>query len=140
MMYGSSSLLGMIASPIGGMIAVKMGEKRLSILSLGAGYICLLAAFLKKGVWLFMGLYLAYRFFGILAMPAMAAITANLSPPKQMGMGYALSFMPSSVVGVVAPMIAGYLADPYGYFPTFMSSIVILYMGLGILQLGVRIR
>ena len=139
-MYGASSLLGIFASPVGGEISSRVGNKKWAVISLGIGYAFLLGAFFTSGIYSFMAMYLSYRFFGILAMPAMASITAALTPPKQMGMGYALSFMPASIAGVIATPIAGYIADFYGYFPIFMISVVILYTGLAVLQIGVKIR
>jgi dipeptide/tripeptide permease len=73
-------------------------------------------------------------------MPAMASITARLSPPNQMGMGFALSFMPASISGIIAPLFAAWIADTYGLFPIFMVAIVVMYLSLLIFQLGVRIK
>ncbi len=139
-MFGASSLLGLAASPIGGVIASRVGEKRWAVLTFILGYACFFAAFFTKGVYPFMAFYLAYRFSGILSMPAMAAITARLSPPRQMGMGYALSFMPSSITGVIAPIVAAWLADFYGLFSIFMVATAVMYLSILILQIGVRIN
>lgn len=140
LMFGVSSLLGLIASPIGGFLASKLGEKRWAVYSLALGYACFFAAFFTTEVIPFMVLYFAYRFCGILSMPAMASITARLSPPNQMGMGFALSFMPSSVTGIIAPIIAAWIADTYGLFPIFIVATVVMYLSLIILRLGVRIK
>ena len=139
-MFGASSLLGLIASPIGGFAASRLGEKRWTILAFALGYACFLMAFYSHGIYPFMLLYLAYRFFGILGMPAMAAITARLSPPNQMGMGFALSFMPSSITGIIAPIVAAWIADTYGLFTIFPIATVIMYLSLILLQVGVRVN
>lgn len=139
-MFGISSLLGLVASPIGGFIASKVGEKRWAVSSVAIGYACFLLAFFTDGVIPFMALYLTYNFFGILSMPAMGAITAQLSPPNQIGMGYALSFMPASITGTIAPLIAAWIADTYGLFPIFIVATVIMYFSLIIFQFGVRIK
>jgi len=139
-MFGASSLLGLAASPIGGIIASRVGEKRWAVLTFVLGYSCFFAAFFTKGVYPFMALYLAYRFSAILSMPAMATITAKLSPPEQMGMGYALSFMPSSITGVIAPIVAAWFADIYGLFSIFMVATAVMYLSILILQIGVRIK
>ena len=138
MMYGGSSILGLIASPIGGFMASKFGEKRWAVASFALGYGLFFAAFFTPGVYPFMALYLAYRFCGILSMPAMGAITARLSPPSQMGMGFALSFMPSSITGILAPIVAAWVADTYGLFPIFGVATAVMYLSLILLQLGVR--
>jgi len=138
-MFGASSVLGLAASPIGGYMASRLGDKRWVVMALGASYLFYIAAFLTEGVLPFMALYLAYRFFGILGMPATASLTAKLSPPRQMGMGFAVSFLPQSIVGVVAPIVAAYIADIYGLLPIFTASFIIMFIGLGVLHFGVKV-
>jgi MFS family permease len=138
-MFGASSLLGLVASPVGGFIAAKLGEKRWAVFSFAMGYACFFAAFFANGVYLFMALYLAYRVFGIMSMPAMAAITVGLSPPSQIGMGFALSFMPMSITGIVAPIVAAWIADTYGLFLIFIVATAVMYLSLIVFQLGVRV-
>jgi len=139
LMFTVSSLMGLVASPLGGMMASRFGEKKWAVTSLVASYTCFLAAFLVKGIMPFVLLYLSYRFFGILCMPATASITARLSPREQRGMGFALSFLPGSTVGAVAPMLAALIADSLRLFPIFMASTVAFFIGLGVLQFGVKI-
>lgn len=138
-MFGASSFLGLAASPIGGYMASRLGDKRWVVMALGVSYLFYIAAFLTEGVLPFMALYLAYRFFGILGMPATASLTAKLSPPRQMGMGFAVSFLPQSIVGVVAPLVAAYIADIFGLFPIFTASFIIMFLGLGVLHFGVKV-
>lgn len=138
LMFGLSSVLGLIASPVGGSMAVRFGEKRWVVLSLVASYAFLLFAFFTPGVYPFMVMYLTYRFFGILAMPGMASITARLSPPDQIGMGYALTFMPSSITGIVAPVVAALIADTYGYLHIFVSATAIMYGSLLVFNFAVK--
>jgi len=83
--------------------------------------------------------YLAQRFFGILAMPATAWITAKLSPPRKRGMGFALSSLPGSLVGFIAPIIAAFIADTYGIYTIFIVATIIYYAGVAVLQFGVKI-
>ncbi|MFH2110089.1 MAG: MFS transporter [Candidatus Bathyarchaeota archaeon] len=138
-MFGASSFLGLAASPIGGYMASRLGDKRWVVIALGISYLFYIGAFLTEGVLPFMALYLAYRFFGILGMPATASLTAKLSPPRQMGMGFAVSFLPQSIVGVVAPIVAAYIADIFGLFPIFTASFIIMFLGLGVLHFGVKV-
>ena len=138
-MFGASSFLGLAASPIGGYMASRLGDKSWVVMALGVSYLFYIAAFLTEGVLPFMALYLAYRFFGILGMPATASLTAKLSPPRQMGMGFAVSFLPQSIVGVVAPLVAAYIADIFGLFPIFTASFIIMFLGLGALHFGVKV-
>jgi MFS family permease len=138
-MTGLGSLMGIFASPVGGWISSRVGDKRWAVISLGTGYLFYLAAFFVQGIIPFMLLYLIYSVFGIMAMASTASLTAKLSPPKQIGMGFALSFLPASLVGVGAPIVAAFIADSIGMFPIFMIGFVILFMGLGVLHFGVKV-
>lgn len=138
LMFGIGGVLGLVVSPIGGFLATKFGEKRWVLISQGIGTTCLITAFFTTGIYPFIIMYLAYRFCGIISMPAMAAITARLSPPDQMGMGFALSFMPSAITGIVGPVFAAWIADTYGYFPIFPVAGVILYLGLALFSVSVK--
>lgn len=138
MMLGVSSLMGIIASPLGGELASRFGEKRWLVGTLLASYTCFMLAIVLKGFWPFMLFYLAQRFFGILGMPANMTLTSKLSPPKQRGIGFALSSIPENVIRPLASIVAAYIADYYGLYPIFIATVVIYYLGLGVLQLGVK--
>jgi predicted MFS family arabinose efflux permease len=140
MMLGISSLIGIVASPLGGELASRYGEKRWFVATLLGSYVFFVLAFFLKGYWPFMLAYITHRFFGILGMPANMTLTARLSPPKQRGVGFALSSIPMNVMMPVAAMAAAYIADTYGLYPIFIATSVIYFIGLVILQLGVRIK
>lgn len=139
-MMGLGSLMGIFASPIGGWISSRVGDKKWAVISLGTGYLFYFAAFFVDGIVPFMVLYLIYSVFGIMAMASTASLTAKLSPPRQIGMGFALSFLPASLVGAGAPIVAAFIADSVGMFPIFMISFVILFVGLGVLHFGVKVN
>jgi MFS family permease len=139
-MLGISSLIGLVASPLGGELASRYGEKRLFVATLFASYVFFALAFFLKGYWPFMIAYIVHRFFGILGMPANMTLTSRLSPPKQRGVGFALSSIPMNVVMPVAALAAAYIADTYGLYPIFITTSVIYFIGLAILQIGVRIE
>jgi MFS family permease len=140
LMFGISSLIGIVASPLGGELAARYGEKRWFTATLFVSYVFFALAIFLKGYWPFMLAYITHRFFGILGMPANMTLTARLSPPKQRGVGFALSSIPMNVVRPVAAMAAAYIADTYGHYPIFIATSVIYFIGLVILQLGVRIK
>jgi MFS family permease len=137
-MFGVSSLMGIVASPLGGELTSRSGEKTWLVGTLFASYTCFVLAIFLKGFWPFMFFYLAQRFFGILGMPANMTMTARLSPLKQRGVGFALSSIPESVISPLASIIAAYIADYHGLYPIFIVTAVIYYLGLGILQAGVK--
>jgi MFS family permease len=138
LMLGISSLMGIIASPLGGELASRFGEKQWFSGTLLFSYVFFALAFFVKGFWPFFILYIIHRFFGILSMPANMTLTARFSPPKQRGVGFALSSIPMNVVMPVAALVAAYIADTYGLFTIFMITTVIYFIGLAIFHIGVR--
>ena len=139
-MLGISSLIGLVASPLGGELASRYGEKRLFVATLFGSYSFFALAFFLKGYWPFMLAYITHRFFGILGMPANMTLTSRLSPPKQRGVGFALSSIPENVIMPIAALVAAYIADTYGLYPIFIATSAIYFIGLAILQIGVRIE
>ena len=139
-MLGVSSLMGIVASPLGGELASRYGEKRWFSATLLGSYAFFALAFLAKGFWPFFILFIVHRFFGILSMPANMTLTARFSPPKQRGVGFALSSIPMNVAMPVAAIAAAYIADTYGYYPIFMVTAAIYFIGLAIFHLGVRVE
>jgi len=140
LMLGISSLMGIVASPLGGELASRFGEKLWFSGTLLGSYIFFALAFLVKGFWPFLLLYITSRFFGILGMPANMTLTARFSPRRQRGVGFALSSIPMNVAMPVAAMAAAYIADTYGLYTIFMITTVIYFIGLAIFHLGVQIR
>jgi len=137
-MFGISGVLGLVGSPMGGYLATRFGEKRWVILSMTLASTFFIAAFYVPGIYPFMAVYLLYRLCGIMAMPGQAAITAKLSPPSQMGMGFALTFMPSSITGILGPVVGAWIADYYGYLPIFIVATGVMYLAVLIFSLAVK--
>jgi MFS family permease len=140
MMLGISSLMGIVASPLGGELASRFGEKPWFSGTLLVSYVFFALAFFVKGFWPFFILYILHRFFGILGMPANMTLTARFSPHKQRGVGFALSSIPMNVMMPVAALVAAYIADAYGLYIIFIVTAVIYFIGLAIFHLGVRIE
>lgn len=139
-MLGISSLLGIVASPLGGELASRFGEKPWFSGTLLGSYIFFALAFLVKGFWPFFLLYITSGFFGILGMPANMTLTARFSPRRQRGVGFALSSIPMNVAMPVAALAAAYIADTYGLYTIFMTTTVIYFISLVIFHLGVRVE
>jgi MFS family permease len=72
-------------------------------------------------------------------MAGRSAIMARLTPRKQRGLGYALFFLPGSIIGAVAPIVAGYLADLLGFQSIFNIAIVVNFLALGVLKFAVKV-
>ena len=138
--YGGNTLMGLIAAPLGGALASRFGEKRWLIGVLILSYICLGLAFLVPNTIAFTTLYLISGFFNFLGMAANSSIVAKLSPSSQRGLGYALFFLPGSLMGAVAPVIAAFIGEVFGLSSIFYASIVVYAAGLFVLWFGVKIK
>jgi MFS family permease len=118
-------------APLGGILASKFGEKKFVIVSTILSAIFFITAFYTSCILVFMTLYLAYRSAVIMAYPAQATITVKLSPPEHVGMGFALTFLPASISGIAAPMIAALIIDYFGYMSLFnISAVTMLFATL----------
>lgn len=137
---GSNTLMGIVAAPLGGFWAVRYGERRWLLIVLTLAYACFGLAIVVPNNTLFVILYLAYGFFNFLGMAANSAIMAKLSPGKQRGLGYALFFLPGSIMGAVAPVIAASIAEAFSLTTIFYVSIAVFFFSLGVLRFGVRVR
>jgi MFS family permease len=132
-------LLGFIAAPIGGFMAARFGEKKWILASFSLGSLLLAASIFSRNVTIFAILYIGYGFCNTLGMAARSSIMAMLSPSGQRGLGYALFFLPGSIMGALAPVIAGFVAENYGFTTIFYISLGIYVVALGILKFMVRI-
>ena len=132
-------LLGFIAAPVGGFMAARFGEKRWILASFALGCLLLAISVFVKDVTIFAILYIGYGFCNTLGMAARSSIMARLSPRGQRGLGYALFFLPGSIMGAVAPVMAGFVAEAFGFTTIFYISLGIYVVALGILKFMVRI-
>jgi MFS family permease len=136
---GSSFLMGIVAAPLGGLYASRFGEKRWTVITLLVSYTCFSLAFFVPGMIPFIILYLGYGFFNFLSMAANSSIMAKLSPSEQRGLGFALYFLPGSIMGAIAPMIAAYIADLLGIFQVFLASMGVFIIAWLLLVFGVKV-
>ena len=100
---------------------------------------CFALAFLIPYTWAFIFFYIGNGFFNTLGMAANSAITAKLSPSNQRGLGFALYFLPCSIVGAFSPMIAAYIADSFRIYYIFMTSIIVFAMSWILFKFGVNV-
>jgi MFS family permease len=88
----------------------------------------------------FVAFYLSYGFLSFLGMAANSAIMARLSPGKQRGLAYALFFLPGSLTGVAAPLVAAFIADTWSLATIFAVATVTFLSSLLVLQFGVKVK
>jgi len=138
LILGSSLLVGPIAAPIGGFLAFRFGEKRWLVTVLALAYASLGLAISLPGVAGFVIFYVIYGFFLFLGMAPNSAIIAHLSPSRRRGLGYTLYFLPGSIMGAIAPIIAAQIAGAFGLTSIFFASLAVLATGLAVLKFGVK--
>ena len=137
---GLNTLMGIVAAPLGGFLAGRLGEKRWLMLVLGLATISFGLAIALPSNTAFVIFYLAFGFLTFLGMAANAAIMARLSPGKQRGMAFALYFLPGSVMGALAPLAAAAIADTWSLVGVFVVVTITFFLSLLVLQFGVRLK
>jgi MFS family permease len=138
--YGIGSAVRVVGAPVGGLLASRFGTKRWLLVALSLTYGSLgLAVAIPNNV-AFVVFYIAYSFCSTLSMTANSAIMAQLSPTQRRGLGYALFFLPGSLVGAVAPLISASIADTFGMTSIFVVALTIYIIGQAILKFGVKVR
>lgn len=138
LIYGSTSLTGLVSAPVGGLLASKFGAKRWLAVSIALNMMALAFLPYAPGGLVFTALYMAYGFSGTLGMAARSTLIANLTPRSRRGMGYALLFLPGSIMGAISPVIAAWLIENFGMRQLFPISIGIGVLGLAVLVFGIK--
>jgi len=136
----ATTLTGLLAAPIGGYMAARHGDKRWLQTALLAAFTLLALSFNIPGNTAFTLLYVAYGFTNTLGMAPRSAIMAKLTPRRQRGLGYALFFLPGSIVGAIAPVVAGYLAELIGFGNVFNVAIAVNFTALAVLRFAVKVE
>jgi MFS family permease len=131
--------MGIAGAPLGGFLSSIFGEKRWLLVVLSFACIFLGAAVNSSNTVTFILLYLLYVFCNTLAMSARSALMARLAPRRRRGLGYSLYFLPSSLMGVVAPLIASNTAESYGLTSIFFIALIAYVLGLAMLKFAVDV-
>jgi MFS family permease len=137
---GLNTLVGVIAAPLGGFMAVRYGEKRWLLVVYTLAYCCYGLAIALPNNLAFVVFYLSYGFLSFLGMAANSAIMARLSPGKQRGLAYALFFLPGSLMGAISPLVAASIADAWSLATIFVVSTITFFLSLFVLQFGVKFK
>jgi MFS family permease len=133
-------LFGFLAAPIGGFMAARFGEKRWILGTFSFACILLAISIFVPSATMFAILYIGYGFCNTLGMAGRSSIMAILSPKGQRGLGYALFFLPGSIMGAIAPVIAGFIAQTYGFNTIFYLSLAVYTLALGVLRFLVKVE
>lgn len=138
-LFSISNMLGVLASPIGGSLGSRFGEKKFMEKTLFISYLLFLTTFFTSNNIMFIIIYSAYSFFNLLSLPADSSIIAKLSPKKRRGIGFAISFLPGNIGRIIGPLIAAYIVKSMGFFTVFLASSIFYFLGLIVLRFFVKI-
>jgi FSR family fosmidomycin resistance protein-like MFS transporter len=139
LVYGAASFVGIVAAPLGGFFADKIGEKKWTTVNVAICTISFALAWLFPGTIAFTVLFIGYGFFNLLSMASNSSLTAKLSPPRQRGLGFALYFLPGSIMGSIAPILAAFIANTWGMYPVFIASALVYALSVPIIHFGVKV-
>lgn len=137
--FSSRELSGLIAAPIGGFMATRFGEKRWLTYTSAIGYASFGLSLFADNLALFIFLFLLYGFCNTVSMASRTSILARLVPGGSRGLGYSLFFLPSSIVGALAPAVAGVIAELYGFNVVFYISFGAFALAWAILKFMVEV-
>lgn len=131
---GLIALTGIVAAPVGGFIADRIGEKKWLTLSMTSSLVALVGFTNVRTV---EGLYLLGIMYGYSVYSGMApnaALVSHFTPSSKRGLGYALYFLPSYIAGAVAPAIGTASAELYGMWSSFLLAATLLMGAIILLQ------
>ncbi len=135
--YSAQALTMMIASPIWGMVADRYGRKlMIQRASFGGAVVILLMAFAQSAEQLVALRALQGLISGTVA--ANSALMAAQTPRKHTG--YAMGMLQVGLGAGVAfgPLLGGFLADRFGYAPTFYATAALLLLAGLVVHFGVE--
>lgn len=131
--YGVAPLSGVVAAPIGGYLTDRLGDKKWLMTGISLYTFFLLLSAFTSNIFLFSLFYWCSGFFFASQMGAASSILARSTPRGRRGLGYALYFMPGSIVSSLAPIIGAYVATAFSLWSIFPISIIVL--GISIVML-----
>lgn len=131
---GLVSLTGIVAAPLGGIFADRLGEKRWLTLTLTSSLLALVGLTSAGTMEQLFLLGAVYGYLVHSGMGATAALVSHFTPMARRGLGYALFFLPSYISGAVAPVIATTLAESHGMWTSFSLAAMLLITGIMLLR------
>ncbi len=118
---GYSGIVPTLLSPLGGWFADRRGRK-LILLAASACSLSAFALYTCAGLWrigLLLGPGIMLAGAALVARPAISALTGESVRTERQGSAFSLVLFANIVPGILAPLIAGWLADRSGYTAIF---------------------
>ncbi len=133
---GTNGILPTLMQPLGGWFADRIGNKPFIVVSsiMVIGSYLLFAAAGAFRLWLVAIVGIVLLSMSSLARPAISAMTAESVRAERHGSAFSLIMVATTVPGVIAPALGGWVADRFGFVPVFpiiaTFEVVILYLVL----------
>ena len=137
-LFGSISLMGVLAAPLGGIVADRIGERRVLFFAYLGQAAMLAGIALSPGLSLLVPFVVLYGFVEYLAMAPMSALVVHFTPRGRRGIAYAAYFLPSTLVGAVAPLVGALVINSWGIWYVFPLSIFLFVVAATMLQLVLK--
>ena len=137
-LFGSISLMGVIAAPLGGVVADRLGEKRVLLISYLGQAAMLVGIALSSSLLLLVPFVVLYGFSEFLAMAPMSSLVAQFTPRGRRGIAYAAYFLPSTLVGAAAPVVGALVITVWGIWYVFPMSVLFFVIAATMVQLVLK--
>ncbi len=139
-LFGSISLMGVIAAPLGGVFADRLGERKILLVSYLGQATMLFGIALSSSLFLLVPFVVLYGFSEFLAMAPMSSLVAQFTPKGRRGIAYAAYFLPSTLVGAAAPVVGALVITAWGIWYVFPMSILFFVVAALMVQFVLKKR
>jgi len=134
-LFGSMPLMGIIAAPIGGIIADRRGEKYGLTLAYLGQTLMLLGIAMSPTLSYVAPFVLMNGLVSYLGMAPGSSYVARFTPRGRRGVGYALYFLPLNLVSSIAPVASAFIVRLWGIWYIFPFAMAFYMATLGILRI-----
>ena len=110
---------GIISGPLSGGLSDRIGRRPLIAAGMVSSSVLLLLLMVLRVEWLFILVLALIGFFLYSTSPVLNAWALDIAPPHLGGTSIGILFASQSLLGGLAPVLGGYIADQYGIETTF---------------------
>jgi MFS family permease len=110
---------GIVSGPLSGSLSDRIGRRPLIAAGMVSSSILLIALMALRIEWLFVFILALIGFFLYSTQPVLNAWALDIAPPELGGTSIGILFASQSLLGGLAPVIGGMLADAYGLEAAF---------------------
>lgn len=110
---------GIISGPLSGGLSDRIGRRPLIAAGMVSSSVLLILLMALRVEWLFVLVLALIGFFLYSTSPVLNAWALDIAPPHLGGTSIGILFASQSLLGGIAPVLGGYIADQYGIETTF---------------------